>query len=83
MVKETNDTMSVSIADPTQKQEQIAIDLGKSAKAVVQADPSIQIVQTSPTVKIVVNTSASLGKTYNVVFSMKRGSDAGRVTADR
>lgn len=83
MVKETKDTMSVSIADPTQKQEQIAIDLEKSAKAVVQADPSIQIVQTSPTVKIVVNTSASLGKTYNVVFSMKRGSDSGRVSADR
>ncbi|MDR6882423.1 polysaccharide lyase family 8 super-sandwich domain-containing protein [Bacillus sp. 3255] len=68
MVKESNGTVSVSIADPTQKQQQVVIDLGISVKEVVQADPSIQIVQTEPTTKLIVNTNGAHGRTFNAVF---------------
>ncbi|MGG1516687.1 polysaccharide lyase family 8 super-sandwich domain-containing protein [Paenibacillus oryzisoli] len=81
MVKETQDTMSVSIADPTQKQQQVVIDLGKSAKEIVQADPSIQIVQTEPTIKLIVDTNGAYGRTFNAVFRTKASSNNASLSA--
>ncbi|WP_409341700.1 polysaccharide lyase family 8 super-sandwich domain-containing protein [Paenibacillus sp. MBLB4367] len=68
MVKETNGELKLAVSDPTQKQGVITIELNKRELSVVGKDDTVEVVQTSPTIKVNVNVSGSIGKTHVVTF---------------
>ncbi|MDQ1914819.1 polysaccharide lyase family 8 super-sandwich domain-containing protein [Paenibacillus sp. GD4] len=68
MLKESNGTVTLAVSDPTQKQRAVTIELNKAELSVVGHDATIEVVQTSPTMKLVVNTAGSIGKSHVITF---------------
>lgn len=68
MVKEEKNGLTLSVSDPTQKQDKIVIELNKSGLDVDKKDGTITVLQTSPTIKLEVHVANSLGKTHSIDF---------------
>ncbi|MFE5322068.1 polysaccharide lyase family 8 super-sandwich domain-containing protein [Paenibacillus sp. NPDC056579] len=69
MVKEANGELTLAVSDPTQKQGDITIELDKQEfTSIVGQDSTIEVIQMSPTIKVVVHTAGSIGKTHAVTF---------------
>lgn len=68
MVKEEGDQLSVAVSDPTQKQHKLIIDLGKVVVSEIVKDASITVLQTTPYLKLEVDTTDSIGKSHVIQF---------------
>ncbi|WP_121613530.1 polysaccharide lyase family 8 super-sandwich domain-containing protein [Mesobacillus foraminis] len=68
MAKEEKNGLTLSVSDPTQKQDKIIIELNKSGLDVDTKDGTITVLQTSPTIKAEVNVANSIGKTHSIKF---------------
>ncbi|MEY8748161.1 polysaccharide lyase family 8 super-sandwich domain-containing protein [Bacillales bacterium AN1005] len=68
MVKEENNSLTLSVSDPTQKQEKIVIEMNRAGLDINSEDTTIKVLQTSPTIKVEVNVANSFGKTHSVQF---------------
>ncbi|RUT43733.1 DNRLRE domain-containing protein [Paenibacillus anaericanus] len=68
MVKEDGDKLTVSVSDPTQKQDKIVVDLGKVVLKEMKKDASINVLQTSPYLKLEIDTKGSIGKSHVIQF---------------
>lgn len=68
MVKEQGDQLTIAVSDPTQKQEKLTIDLGKAVLKEIMKDPSVTVVQTSPYLKLEIDTKGAIGKTHSIQF---------------
>ncbi len=68
MVKEQGDQLTIAVSDPTQKQEKVTVDLGKAVLKEITKDPSVNVVQTSPYLKLEINTKGAIGTTHTIQF---------------
>ncbi|MBU5444743.1 polysaccharide lyase family 8 super-sandwich domain-containing protein [Paenibacillus sp. MSJ-34] len=68
MVKEQGDQLTVAVSDPTQKQEKVTLDLGKAVLKEIAKDPSVTVIQTSPYLKLEIDTKGAIGKTHTIQF---------------
>ncbi len=63
-------TMTVAVADPTHVQSTIAVDLARAATSVLSQDPTITVLQLSPTVKLEVNVAETPGRTHTIALQV-------------
>lgn len=70
MVKEENNSLTVSVSDPTQQQSSVVIELAKEGYNVVSKDQGIEVLQMSPTIKIAVNVSGAIGATFTTKIKL-------------
>ncbi len=68
MVKDEDGELTLAVSDPTQKQKKITIELDKKEVSIISQDETVDVLQTSPTVKLEINVAGSIGKTHNVRF---------------
>lgn len=68
IVKETGDELTISASDPTQTQSKITIEIAKDGYALQDKDTTVTVVSTSPTLKVEIDVSGSMGKTHKVTF---------------
>ncbi|WP_223591933.1 polysaccharide lyase 8 family protein [Neobacillus bataviensis] len=79
MVKEKKGELTLSVSDPTQKQDKVIIDVDKTGISVISKDDTVKVLQTSPTIKVEVNTAGSIGKTHVVKFQVDESKDIERL----
>ncbi|CRK81180.1 polysaccharide lyase family 8 super-sandwich domain-containing protein [Neobacillus massiliamazoniensis] len=68
MLKEEKGSLTLAVSDPTQSQDSLTLELDKQDYAVESKDNNVNIIQTSPTIKVQINTAGSQGKTFTVKF---------------
>ncbi|MDQ1004405.1 hyaluronate lyase [Neobacillus niacini] len=68
MVQEESNGLTLSVSDPTQKQDKVIVELNKTGIEVDKKDDTITVLQTSPTLKVEVNVAGSIGKTHSIKF---------------
>ncbi|WP_206109234.1 polysaccharide lyase family 8 super-sandwich domain-containing protein [Paenibacillus sp. HB172176] len=77
MVQETSDnSLSFSVSDPTQKQTTIELQLDKSAASVVSMDSRIEVIQLSPTIKLSVDVEGAMGESLTGKLKLVADSDS-------
>lgn len=69
-VRKEGGVLTLAVSDPTQKQNTVTIELDKPELTVASKDSSIQVVQTSPAIKVKVDVSGSLGRTQVIRFAI-------------
>ncbi|MFD3445948.1 polysaccharide lyase 8 family protein [Microbacteriaceae bacterium 4G12] len=79
MVKEEKGELTLSVSDPTQKQDKVIIELDKTGISVISKDDTVNVLQTSPTIKVEVNVAGSIGKTHVVKFQVNDTRDIERL----
>ncbi|WP_284639339.1 polysaccharide lyase family 8 super-sandwich domain-containing protein [Paenibacillus silviterrae] len=62
-------SFTVSASDPTHKQASLRVEINKPGLSVLHKDPTVAVVQMSPTIILNIDTSNSLGKTHKITFS--------------
>jgi hyaluronate lyase len=66
-MQEDGGELNVSVADPTQtNSDAIGVEIGRSATAVLSADPGVTVEQLSPSIRLSVAVNGALGKSFNV-----------------
>lgn len=68
MVKDNDDEIEISVSDPTQLGDKIELEINSSASEVISCDDEIKVTQTSPTIKLEVDTKDSMGQSFKVVL---------------
>ncbi|QIZ07186.1 polysaccharide lyase 8 family protein [Priestia megaterium] len=79
MVKEEKGELSLSVSDPTQKQDKVIIDLDKTGVSVISKDDTVNVLQTFPTIKVEINVAGSIGTTHVVKFQVDELKDIERL----
>ncbi|MBC8570614.1 polysaccharide lyase family 8 super-sandwich domain-containing protein [Zongyangia hominis] len=70
MVSENDNVMDVSISDATQENKgAITVEINRAAKGVLEMDEGVELVQSSPSIKLKVNVKNSAGKSFHVKLS--------------
>ncbi|TCP23528.1 hyaluronate lyase [Scopulibacillus darangshiensis] len=69
-VRKEGGVLTLAVADPTQKQDNLTIELDKPELAVLSKDSTVKVKQTSPTIEVKVDVSGSLGKTQVIRFAI-------------
>jgi len=71
VVRDHNDgTMTVAVADPTHAQSTITVELARTAISVLSQDPTVTVLQLSPTVRLEVNVAETPGSTHTIVLEL-------------
>lgn len=72
MVREnSDDTLEVAVSDPTLENTGIIeIELDRSAAGIIEADPQVYVSQLHPTIKLKVNVSGSMGRSFQAKFDL-------------
>ncbi|MFD3258140.1 polysaccharide lyase family 8 super-sandwich domain-containing protein [Paenibacillus lentus] len=68
MVKEQGDQLTIAVSDPTQKQDKVTVELGKVVLKEITKDPSVTVVQTSPYLKLEIDTKGAIGRSHTIQF---------------
>lgn len=68
IVKEEGDRLTISVSDPTQKQDKLALDVGKAVLEQLESDPGVEVVGTEPYLKLEVDTAGAIGGTRTISF---------------
>ncbi|MEH7503566.1 polysaccharide lyase 8 family protein [Neobacillus drentensis] len=79
MVKEEKGELTLSVSDPTQKQDKVIIELDKTGTSVISKDDTVHVLQTSPTIKVEVNVAGAIGKSHVVKFQVDEIKDIERL----
>ncbi|OAS22099.1 polysaccharide lyase family 8 super-sandwich domain-containing protein [Paenibacillus oryzisoli] len=66
MLKEQSSVLDFAISDPTHKQNKLTYEIEKTGVSVIAKDPTITILQLSPTIKFEVNTDAKDGISHKL-----------------
>jgi uncharacterized protein YjdB len=70
MVQENDHYIDVSVSDPTQENNgYVTVEINRAAKGVLQADEGVEVLQSSPSIKLKVNVKDSVGKTFHARLS--------------
>ncbi|MGG3282157.1 polysaccharide lyase family 8 super-sandwich domain-containing protein [Paenibacillus solani] len=70
MLKESGDLLTVAVAEPTQKQGTVIVDIGKLGFEVMSKDPSVTVMQTFPYTRLAIDTQSTAGKTYAITLKI-------------
>ncbi|WNS45152.1 polysaccharide lyase family 8 super-sandwich domain-containing protein [Paenibacillus sp. MMS20-IR301] len=68
MLKEENGVLDVAVSDPARLQNKVTYEIFKEGLAVVAKDPTVTVLQLSPTLKFEVNTAGQDGRSHKVKF---------------
>ncbi|MEV0582348.1 polysaccharide lyase family 8 super-sandwich domain-containing protein [Nonomuraea sp. NPDC050310] len=63
--------LEIAVADPTQSQDQLLIEVAREGREVVSADPRVRVLATSPTIKLLADTRGALGAGLKVALKVK------------
>ncbi len=74
MMRERNGILEAAVSDPTQKQQSVTVVLDKPGYAVQKTDPRIQVLETSPAIKLKVDVAGAAGESIRVFFEKVNGS---------
>lgn len=67
----SGEEVTVGIADPTQENKGIIeISIPYAGESVIETDDEIQVIQTTPFIKLSVNTAGTVGKTSEITFKL-------------
>lgn len=70
MSQESGQTLSLSVADPTQASTgTVTVTINRAATAIISKDPRVNVVQTTPYIQLDINTGGSKGQSIQVVLS--------------
>jgi len=68
---QTGSELDVAVADPTQANTgSLTLTIGRSASALISADPKITVISLSPTIQLSVNVSGAAGKSFQAKFTV-------------
>jgi hyaluronate lyase len=70
MMKENGDQLTISIAEPSQKQGTVVVDIGKIGLEVLTQDPSVTVLQTFPYTRLAIDTQGSAGKSHTITLKI-------------
>ena len=71
VMRDHNDgTITVAVADPTHTQSTIAVELARTATSVLSQDPTVTVLQLSPTVRLEVNVAETPGSTHTIALEL-------------
>lgn len=73
---EENEALTLAVAEPTQKQKSICIELEYSAEAVCEPDPAIRVRQLKPYISLEVNTDGLKGRVTRIKFNNYKRNDS-------
>ena len=72
LVQESDGTLSVAVADPTQANTgAIRIEIDRAAAGVVEQDATVTVEQLAPSIRLLVNVRNARGKTPRARFELK------------
>jgi hypothetical protein len=66
MLKDQGSVLDVAVSDPTHLQSKVTYEIHKAGLSVIDKDPSITVLQLSPTIKLEVNTQAHDGTSHKI-----------------
>lgn len=69
MVRETADTIEVSISDPSQTRTSLTVELEGTAQSIASVDEEVKVYSSDNVIQFVIDTAGSYGKTYKAVIS--------------
>lgn len=75
MVQEKGDTLTLSVSDPTQKQDRIVVELGKIGLSVLSKDERVTVLRKHPYIKVAIDTKGAMGKAQIIKFKYKSGGE--------
>lgn len=70
MMKENGDQLKIAVAEPTQKQGTVVVEIGKVGLEIVEKDPSVTVLQTFPYTRLAIDTQGSVGKSHTITLKM-------------
>ncbi len=71
VIREHSDgATTVAVADPTHTQSTIAVELARTATSVLSQDPTVTVLQLSPTVSLEVNVAETPGSTHTIALEL-------------
>ncbi|NDL56828.1 polysaccharide lyase family 8 super-sandwich domain-containing protein [Phytoactinopolyspora mesophila] len=65
VLRQDGDVLDISVSDPTQQQQRLVFDVARDADEVIEADPRISVLSTSP-LRFAVDTEASRGASFQL-----------------
>ena len=68
IMKETNEELIIGISDPTQSNKSISVEIDRKIAEVKICDPEIEVVATSPKLKLRVNVDKAIGSTRSITL---------------
>lgn len=71
MLRRTSDQLVVSVADPTQSSKTVGIELTLGSYRLAEADPTVTVTRSSPSLVLSIDTSAGLGDSHHARFSRR------------
>ena len=72
LVQESDGTLSVAVADPTQANTgTIRIEIDRAAAGVVEQDATVTVEQLAPSIRLLINVRNARGKTHRARFELK------------
>lgn len=72
MVRENDREMEISVSDPTQENKgSIQIELNRAARGVISADEGVEVLSTTPTIRLKVHVNNAKGKTFSTKLSFE------------
>ncbi|MGG1555600.1 polysaccharide lyase family 8 super-sandwich domain-containing protein [Paenibacillus ferrarius] len=66
LLQDQGGVLDVAVSDPTHLQAKVSYEIHRAGLSVIEKDPSISILQLSPTIKFEVNTQAGDGKSHKL-----------------
>ncbi|MBR2568639.1 MAG: S-layer homology domain-containing protein, partial [Paenibacillus sp.] len=72
IMREDNGEVKIAISDPTQKQSTVTIEVQQQDLTLRTADMGMEVTPIEGGIRIDVNTSGSLGKTYTAAFDLRK-----------
>lgn len=71
LVRQDAGTLSVAISDPTQANTgTISLEINAAVSGVVHTDPGVDVIQLSPTIKMLVNVHGAKGQSFTAKFTV-------------
>ncbi len=67
-LKDQSGVLELAVSDPTQLQNKVAFEIFKEGLTVIEKDPSVTILQLSPTIKFEVNTEGHNGNSHKLII---------------
>ncbi|MPY16736.1 polysaccharide lyase family 8 super-sandwich domain-containing protein [Paenibacillus glucanolyticus] len=70
IMKENGDMLTIAVAEPTQKQTRVVVDVDKSGLQVLAQDPTVTVLQMSPSIRLAMDTQGSAGKSHTITLRL-------------
>lgn len=70
LAQEEGGVLTLALADPTQRQERLTLDVDRPAQVVIAADPTVRIIRLAPTMQLEVSVGGTRGATQTIALAL-------------